>query len=126
MKTNSKNIELFQNLSLIEFDNSSFDLHNDFNCLKVKLQNNVLILVFQNIVHKFLVIVSFNNITFTVIEFNFTEIMRDLTIDNLYRGRFEVNETLIEFDNGRGYFYLEFCEGQKFEFWSEGMSIERQ
>jgi len=42
------------------------------------------------------------------------------TIDTLYRGRFETKGKLKELsDDRRGYFYLEFYEGQKIEFWAE-------
>jgi hypothetical protein len=125
MKIKSDKIELFQNLSQLEFDNRSFDLHNDFDCLKVKFQNNVLILVFQNIENDFLILISFQKTMFTFFEFDFTETFKTLTIDNLYRGKYEVDGMLIEFNNDRGYFYLEFYEGQKIEFWSESIDIER-
>lgn len=62
----------------------------------------------------------------TFFEFDFTETMKTLTIDNLYRGKFEIDGALTEFENNRGYFYLEFYEGQKIEFWSESLSIEKQ
>lgn len=62
----------------------------------------------------------------TFFEFDFTETMKTLTIDNLFRGKFEIDGALTEFENNRGYFYLEFYEGQKIEFWSESLSIEKQ
>jgi hypothetical protein len=50
---------------------------------------------------------------------------KDLTLDNLYRGRFEKNGTLIEFDpGGRSYFYLEFYEEDEIEFWSDELSLK--
>lgn len=126
MKIRSDKIELFQNLSQFDFDNDSFDFHNDFDCLKVKFQSDILVLIFQNIVSKFLISVSFQKTTLTFFEFDFTELTKTLTIDNLYRGKYEIDGSLIEFQNNRGYFYLEFYEGQKIEFWSESISIERE
>lgn len=126
MNIKSDKIELFQDLSQIDFDSSNFDLHNDFDCSKVMFQNNILILVFQNIINKFLISISFQKTTVTFFEFDFTGAMKNLTIDNLYRGKYEIDGTLIEFKNNRGYYYLEFYEGQKIEFWSESISIERQ
>lgn len=126
MNIKSDKIKLFENLSQFDFDNCSMDLHNDFECLKVKFHNNILILVFQNIVSKFLISISFQKTTMTFFEFDFTETMKTLTIDNLFRGKFEIDGALTEFENNRGYFYLEFYEGQKIEFWSESLSIEKQ
>ena len=126
MKIKSDKLELFQNIAQFDFDKISYDFHNDFDCTKVKFQNNVLILVFRNIISNFFISLSFYKTTFTFCELDFTEKIDTLTIDNLYRGKFEIDGTLMEFENGRGYFYLEFYEGQKIEFWSESIMIEKE
>lgn len=126
MKINSDKFELFQNISQFDFDKISYDFHNDFDCKKIKFQNNVLILVFRNILNNFLVSLSFDKASLILCEFDFTETIETLTIDNLYRGKFEIDGTLMEFENGRGYFYLEFYEGLKIEFWSESINIEKK
>jgi hypothetical protein len=59
-------------------------------------------------------------------EFDFYETIPTLTIDNLYKGKAEVEGGLIEFQNNRGYFYLEFYEGQKIEFWSDGILVDKE
>ncbi|WP_298140189.1 hypothetical protein [Flavobacterium sp.] len=124
MKIYSDKIDLFQNISQFDFDKISYDFHNDFECVKIKFQNNVLILILQNIVSHYIVSLSFNKTILTFCEFDFTEKVEPLTIDNLYRGRFENDGKLTEFENNRGYYYLEFYEGQKIEFWSESLSVE--
>jgi hypothetical protein len=126
MKIYLNKIELFQNISQLDFDEMHYDLHNEFDCVKVKFQNNVLVLVFQNIVSKFLISLNFQNTILTFCEFEFVHISKTLTIDNLYRGKFENEGKLIEFENERGYFYLEFYEGQKIEFWSESIVVEEE
>lgn len=126
MIINSDKIELFQNLSQFDFDKIKFDFHNDFNCVKVKFHNNILLLLFQSIVSKFIVSLSFQKTTLTFFEFECREAVETLTIDNLYRGRFENDGKLIEFENNRGYFYLEFYEGQKIEFWSECLVVVKE
>lgn len=126
MKIYSDKIELFQNISQFDFDKINYDFHNDFECVKIKFQNNILILIFQNIVSHYIVSLSFDKTTLTFCEFDFTEKVESLTIDNLYRGRFENNGKLTEFENKCGYFYLEFYEGQKIEFWSESLSVEKE
>jgi hypothetical protein len=125
MRIDSNKIELFQNISQFDFDKINYDFHNDFECVKVKFSNSVLVLLFKNIVDNFLVSLSFQKTTLTFCEFEFKEEFETLTIDNLYRGKFENDGKLVEFDSDRGYFYLEFYEGQKIEFWSESIIVEK-
>jgi hypothetical protein len=124
MKINSDKIELFQNISQFDIGDTNYDFHNDFECVKVKFQDGILSLIFQHIVNKYLVSLSFQKTTLTFCEFEFIMALESLTIDNLYRGKFESKGELIEFENTRGYFYLEFYEGQKVEFWSESICVE--
>ena len=56
---------------------------------------------------------------------NFSEI-KNLTIDNIYRGRFEKNGRLMEFNSKEcSYFYLEFEQGSKMEFWCNEIVVEK-
>jgi hypothetical protein len=126
MRINSDKIELFQNISQFDFEEVNYDFHNEFECVKVKFRNNVLVLIFQNIVSKFLISLNFQKTILTFCEFEFVDTLKTLTIDNLYRGKFENDGRLIEFENSRGYFYLEFYEGQKIEFWSESMVVKEE
>lgn len=125
MEIDSKNIFLFKNLSEFDYENLNLDLHNDFNCIKIMLNQNILNFLFQNISNKDIISFSFQNAEITVLEFDFSYSTELLTIDNLYRGRFEKNNKLIEFENNKGYFYLEFYDGQKVEFWSDKLLIEK-
>jgi hypothetical protein len=125
MVIDSKEIDVFNNLSEFDLDNVYYDLHNDFNCVKVEFESDILILFFENIANMYLVSIRFQNAILTLCEFDFDQKIESLTIDNLYRGKFEINGKLIEFDNNKGYFYLEFYEGQKIEFWSESMDVEK-
>lgn len=126
MKINSKNIELFQNISQFCFDDKFYDFHNDYECVKVKLNNNDLILLFKKSFSDFKVSIHFQETTFTSLEFEFIDDLKPLTIDNLYRGRFEMDGKLVEFDNNRGYFYLEFYEGLSFEFWCASIFVKQE
>lgn len=123
MEIASNSIELFQNISQFYFRDFNFDFHNDFNCEKLMIQDNILSLIFTNIESRYNVSLLFQNTTLTYCEFDFTDKIESLTIDNLYRGKIEINDTLIEFENDRSYFYLEFCEGLKIEFWCKSISI---
>ena len=122
----SNTFDLFQNISQFYFRDVSFDFHNDFNCEQVIFENHRLCLVFSNTENKSTVSLCFQDTTITYCQFDFTAQIESLTIDNLYRGRFEIDASLIEFDNDRSYFYLEFCEGPKLEFWCESIRVEMQ
>ena len=126
MEIDHKKIELFKNLSQFDFDNVYYDFHNDFDCVKITFENNFLILFFKKIVEGYIISFKFENVLLEKFYFfNFPE-LKNLTIDNLYRGRFEKNDELIEFDkNGKSYFYVEFYEGPKIELWCENIMVEK-
>lgn len=118
---NAKEIEFFRNLSEWDFDQGNYwDLHNDFGCVAVKLDAGVLILRFSALSDKTPALnLEFNEAEITQLNLSADKSLVTLTLDNLYRGRFQVDDRLIDVDDqGRGYFYLEFYEGPTLEFWS--------
>ncbi len=120
-----KDIELFKDLSQNEYEGKWFDFHNDYDCVRIILKiGGLLVLLFKRIKDNKLVSIKFKDVIIEQIEFfNFYKV-EHLTIDNLYRGKVEKNGNLLEYNKDkRGYFYLEFDEGQKLEFWSSGMYI---
>ncbi len=122
----AKNVELFKNLSQNVYRDKWIDIHNDFDCVKLIFTiDNLLILWFKGIKDGNIISLRFSNVLITKWEFfNFNKV-ENLTIDNLYRGKIERDGELLEFNQeGNGYFYLEFDEGQKMEFWSSGFDIE--
>lgn len=122
----AKNIELFKNLSQNEYGGKWIDFHNDFDCVKLILKiGGFLILWFKGIKDDEIISFKFSDVLFEQMEFfNFNKV-ENLTIDNLYRGKVDRDGELLEFNKeGSGYFYLEFDEGQKMEFWSSGFSVE--
>ena len=126
MKTiKAKEIELFKNLSQLESDSLFYDFHNDFDCEKVLYESNILILLFKNLIKGYFVSLKFENTTIERFEFlNFDE-LKNLTIDNIYRGRFQKENELLESDiSGKSYFYIEFYEGPKIEIWCEKIVID--
>ncbi|MEI6697290.1 MAG: hypothetical protein WCO13_14645 [Bacteroidota bacterium] len=126
MKIDSKNIELLRNLSQFEFGNVYYDFHNDFDCVRISLENNFLIFLFKKIIEGYIISFRFDDVDLVKLEFiNFSE-FKNLTIDNIYRGRFEKNGQLLEYNNNeKSYFYLEFDQGSKMEFWSKEIVIEK-
>jgi hypothetical protein len=120
----AKDIELFQNLSQSRFGENYYDFHNDYNCIKIVFKDNCLILLFRAIVDGQMISIKFKKITFVTFDFEFIEEIKTLTIDNMYRGKCEVSGELVEFKGDCGYFYLEFYEGYRMEFWSNSIIIE--
>lgn len=121
----SKNIELFRNLSLYDLDGEYYDFHNEYDCINITLgTDKVLLLTFESTLNKKKVQMKFFDVEIkSMIFFNYAQ-SQNLTIDNLYRGRFEEQGKLYDFsDDEKGCFYLEFYEGQTIEFWSIGVNI---
>ena len=121
----SKKIELFRNLCQFEFENQYYDFHNDYDCKKIFFEKgNSLIFLFKNIKTANLISMRFEEVILNNFIFFNSSNVDCLTIDNIYRGKIEENFELIEFSkDAKGYFYLEFYEGQKMQFWSSGISI---
>jgi hypothetical protein len=118
-----QDIDLFKNLAQLEINETYFDFHNDFYCREFRYLNNVLEIVMKNNSNK-IVLIRFDHVVITKSDFGEYTFVNDLTVDQIYRGRTEFGNQLIEIDNeGRGYFYLEFDEGQRMEFWSSGIQV---
>ncbi len=116
-------IEFFKNLAQYDYNNQYYDFHNDYNCEKLSYSDGILIILFKSLIDGIFLSLKFTDVKIVTLDF-FN--VKDLTLDNLYRGRSELNGELIEVsEDGKGYFYLEFYEGQKLEFWSNGIKIEQ-
>ena len=125
--TNVLEIELFKNLCDWDLErNNHRDLHSDFGCNGIEFAQQSLHLKFQGLAkssHK--LEIEFMNVEVVRMDISFDEPLANLTLDSLYRGRFEIDGGLVEFDErGRGYFYLEFYEGPELEFWSKSVSMD--
>ncbi len=119
------NIELFKNLSQYDVKGVYYDFHNDYDCLRVLFDQAILNIIFQNIRDNSLITLRFDDVTLTKVSFYNTSESQNLTVDNLYRGRVEVKGELTELSRDeRAYFYLEFYEGQKIEFWARWITLD--
>lgn len=119
--------DFFTDLTQIKLNEDSYDLHNDFICVKIEYlkTEDSLIFIFKNIVDLKIIKVLFHKIVFNIINFDFTTEEQPLTIDLLYRGRFESNGELIDVNkNNQGYIYCDFVNEQKLEFWAESVSYD--
>ena len=118
-KINSKNIKLFKDLSQIEMNNITYDLHNNFYCTQITYNNAELTLYFKEIETNVILYIKFYNVKIKKINFVIDKI-KCLTIDSLYRGRFEHNNKLLEFNSeDKSFFYIDFYEGFSIELWSD-------
>lgn len=122
---NAKNIYFFKDLTQLKYQENYYDLHNDYDCTIIDFNGDNLSFKLKKIKDKTIVILKFSNASITKINF-FNEIGVDrLTINILYRGRFEKNGELLDIsENNQSYFYMEFEEGQTIEFWAENIIIE--
>jgi hypothetical protein len=116
-------IEILKSLAQIEFEQKFYDFHNDFIFEKIMYEDNVLILEFRSTREARIVSIKFGGVEFVKVDFSAVGHNSGLTIDTLYKGRFLLNDELIEMKNDKGYFFLEFYEGQSIEFWAENLSI---
>jgi hypothetical protein len=118
-------IELFKNIAQYDFDNQYYDFHNDYSCQKLSYSNGVLSILFKSLLDGVLLSLKFTNVEIAILYFFNIKEVENLTLDSLYRGRVEFNGNLIESSKyGKGYFYLEFYEGQKLEFWAKYLILE--
>ena len=118
----SKDYDLFYNLIDLSYNGNYYDLHNDFYCVNIKFENDTLALKFEHSEDKSIVELCFKGSK--IVNFDFNQIMDKLTIDNIYRGRFEKNNELFEFsDDKKSYFYIEFYEDIKIELFTEEIFI---
>jgi|SRR5690606_33725540 len=120
-------IEFFKNLAQYDYDNRYYDFHNEYGCEKLSYSNGILLILFKSLVDDVLLSLKFTDVKIITLDFFNVKEVENLTLDNLYRGRVELNGDLIEIsEDGKGYFYLEFYEGQKLEFWAKDMGIEQE
>ena len=121
MKVNTLDLEIFKDLLEFNVEEIYYDLHNDFDCLNLNFENDTLVLTLKGI-NSSMLYVKFRNVELTL--FNFSENSNISTIDSLYRGKFEIDNKLVESKDKLGYIYLEFYDGVKLEFWAESIEIQ--
>lgn len=115
-KIRTKNIDFFEDLT--QYGN--YDFHNDYVCKEINYLDSELILSMKD-ANDTIVCINFEEVLVVKAYINVSE---DLVIDNLYRGRFETNGYLIDiFNDEYSYFYLEFYNGTKLEFWAKYLKI---
>jgi hypothetical protein len=119
-------LKFLENLAQLDYEGEYYDFHNDYDCERIVLNNNhVLTLQFKHTNLNHFVLFRFREVVIVSMDF-FNVYTESLTLDNLYRGKVVIDEELVEISSDKkAYFYLEFDEGQKMEFWSKEIFIEK-
>lgn len=118
-------IAVLESISQSEINGQYYDFHNDFECNRIALNDSTLSLFFVDRISGIQTVLKFNDVIITLMDFDISVVdSQKLTVDMLYRGRCKEANKLIEFTpDGKGYFYLDFIEGQKLEFWCVGFEV---
>jgi len=119
----AKECELFYNLVDLNYEEKYYDFHNDYNCIKILFENDTLILRFEHIKKKNIIELCFERSKIVKVHFDFSQTMNQLTIDNIYRGKFEQKNQLCEFSDNKSYFYITFCEDISIELFTEKITL---
>ena len=100
---------LLESLLNLDFPSFNIDLHNDFDCVGMKILEHDFSFHFLNSEkQKLEILLSDYKIVKQEVVFNFSG---PITLDNFYIGRIEHYENLIDIDvKGRHCFYFHFCE----------------
>jgi len=119
--------ELFKDLIEIEVNGYCVDLHNDYDCMKLKFNQNELLMSFTSIRDNSkypVVMLKFKAVELKKLQIDFGIESQNKTIDRLYRCRFLQGEELIEYSKeGKSFYVLEFCEGYAVAFFSDELLL---
>ncbi|WP_207515627.1 hypothetical protein [Longitalea luteola] len=121
--------ELFQDLTTIDYENSFFDLHNDYACTGIDYQsaNKTVGFLFQPITKdsgKKVLLLQFEDALIASFSVNLRRTADSNTLDLFYRGRFEISGKLFDFHpDGGGVFYIDFWEGDSFTISSKKVTL---
>lgn len=121
------NADFFSNLYDFDYDGNHYDLHNFYSCHKIaysESDDKELSLFFKSDVTYLGIKILFTEVD--IVKFNLTlnEVCDNMTIDSLYRGRFQEDKSLLELSkDGKAYIYADFLEGYSLEFFSKSMQI---
>ncbi|WDF68407.1 hypothetical protein PQ465_19195 [Sphingobacterium oryzagri] len=115
---------LFDSLLTIQVDIDTYiDLHNDYNCYSISYAHvsKELYLRFEFCEGKERKVdLVFKEVEINKMSFNLGDLEDVKTIDNLYRGKYEIEGKLKEFtDDGKSYYYIEFCADLSFELFAK-------
>lgn len=115
---------LFESMMVGEIDGQPYDLHNDFQCIKIQLDptDKKLQLRFTNDDYK--IIIEFHQATITNFTIHPEKTSDSGTLDQFYRGRFKYNNNLHEMTaQGKYYYYLSLLEKDAIELFAKSVTL---
>ncbi|MET3875549.1 MULTISPECIES: hypothetical protein [Chitinophaga] len=115
---------LFESILQGEIDGNYYDLHNDYQCIKIKLdpEEKLLQLRFTN--DDFKIIAEFHQATITSFSIHPERTADSSTLDQFYRGKFKYNNNLHEITaQGKYYYYLSFLGNDAIELFSKRVTL---
>lgn len=132
MNIDLTNTELFKSFAEIVIEDIYVDLHNEFDCYSINYSKSQLSLSFKankynsrKIQH---VEIVFKNALIELMNFKIENDKGDSTntIDNIYRGRFEIetNDLAEISDERKYYYYINFCNDYSIEVFSDLVTAE--
>jgi len=116
-------VELFKSLMELKMAGEYIDLHNDYECHNIiyDFEKGYLRLLFKG--NKSLIL-EFSDVVIAKLNLQPQETSDRGTLNNFYRGRFEINGTLYETsEEGRKYFYLEIEAGGGLELYASDVFL---
>jgi hypothetical protein len=126
--------ELFKSFAEMGTGDTYVDLHNEFNCYSINFSRprTQLSLSFKASINNLRAIkhveLVFKNAVVELMNFKIDHPFDEssLTIDQLYRGRFEnqSNELAEVSNEGKFYYYISFCEDHSFQVFADSVTAE--
>lgn len=113
---------LLESLLNLDFSGLNIDLHNDFDCVGMRILKRDFSFYFLNSEkQKLEILLSDFKIVKQEVMFDF---LGPITLDNFYRGRIECCDNLVDADvKGRHCFYFHFCENLYLEVLAKGVKV---
>jgi len=126
MKQQADQIPLLRSFTdyVIFVEDVALDLHNDYECLKIVYDGTSLSLEMKSIREGHDLEITFEDVAIQTLSCLTQELQDVVTIDQLYRGSWPLEDRLIDLDDRRrGYFYLDFVSGVSLEFWTRSVEV---
>ena len=120
-----KKLNIIEDFSEMTFGGSHYDFHNNYVCKKICIDDDTEILTLS--FHAEQKIINLIFLEAVVVKTNFTilDFTNELTLDTLYRGRFEETGRLQDLSKtGCSYFYAEFYDGEALEFFAKYLILQ--
>jgi len=102
----------------------TWDLHNDFDCKEISLENQNLVFSFENETSMITFEMAFHEVEILGSVFEVTRNDKSIILENFQRSRYQIGEELFdETESGKHCYLIEFDEGQSIELLSKKVEL---